>query len=50
MDKVDYDKLNKLRCLEFDNLEVNWLGEGGIPIYINLLIKLIKSITFKIND
>lgn len=33
MEKVDYEKLNEFRCKEFDELEVDWLDNGGIPIY-----------------
>ncbi len=33
MEKEDYEKLNKFRCKEFDLLDVDWLDEGGIPIY-----------------
>lgn len=33
MDKEDYKKLNNFRCKAFDELEVDWLDEGGIPIY-----------------
>ena len=33
MEKEDYEKLNEFRCKEFDELEVDWLDNGGIPIY-----------------
>ena len=33
MDKEDYEKLNKFRCKAFDDLEVDWLDQGGISIY-----------------
>lgn len=33
MDKEDYEKLNEFRCSEFDELEVDWQDNGGIPIY-----------------
>ena len=32
-DKEDYKRLNDFRCEEFDKLEVDWLDNGGIPIY-----------------
>ena len=33
MERQDYQKLNNFRCEEFDKLEVDWLDNGGIPIY-----------------
>ena len=33
MDKEDYEKLNEFRCKAFDDLEVDWLDQGGISIY-----------------
>lgn len=33
MEQEDYDSLNKFRCEEFDNLEVDWEDDGGVPIY-----------------
>lgn len=33
MDKFDYEKLNKFRSKEFDQLDVDWEDNGGIPIY-----------------
>ena len=33
MDKDDYERLNEFRCREFDELEVDWQDNGGIPIY-----------------
>ena len=33
MTKVDYERLNDFRCKEFDDLEVDWEDNGGIPIY-----------------
>lgn len=33
MEEQDYQKLNDFRCEEFDKLEVDWLDNGGIPIY-----------------
>lgn len=33
MEQQDYQRLNSFRCEEFDNLEVDWLDNGGIPIY-----------------
>ncbi len=33
MDREDYEKLNEFRCKAFDDLEVDWLDQGGIPIY-----------------
>lgn len=33
MEQIDYDKLNEFRCKEFDELEVDWLDNGGISIY-----------------
>ena len=33
MEQQDYQRLNDFRCEEFDNLEVDWLDNGGIPIY-----------------
>lgn len=33
MDQQDYQRLNDFRCEEFDKLEVDWLDNGGIPIY-----------------
>lgn len=33
MEQEDYNKLNEFRCKEFDELEVNWQDNGGIPIY-----------------
>jgi len=33
MDKEDYEMLNAFRCKEFDELEVDWQDNGGIPIY-----------------
>ena len=33
MEQIDYDKLNKFRCKEFDELEVDWQDNGGISIY-----------------
>lgn len=33
MEQIDYDKLNEFRCKEFDELEVDWQDNGGIPIY-----------------
>ena len=33
MEEVDYQRLNEFRCKEFDELEVDWQDEGGIPIY-----------------
>lgn len=33
MEQIDYDKLNKFRCKEFDALEVDWQDNGGISIY-----------------
>ena len=32
MDKEDYDKLNEFRSIEFDNIEIDWNNNGGIPI------------------
>jgi len=31
--KEDYERLNAFRCKEFDELEVDWQDNGGIPIY-----------------
>ena len=33
MERQDYQRLNDFRCEEFDKLEVDWLDNGGIPIY-----------------
>jgi len=33
MTKEDYERLNDFRCKEFDDLEVDWEDNGGIPIY-----------------
>lgn len=33
MEQADYDRLNKFRCKEFDDLEVDWQDNGGISIY-----------------
>ena len=33
MVKEDYEKLNEFRCKAFDDLEVDWLDQGGISIY-----------------
>lgn len=33
MAKEDYERLNDFRCKEFDDLEVDWDDNGGIPIY-----------------
>ena len=33
MEKEDYEKLNEFRCKAFDDLEVDWLDQGGISIY-----------------
>ena len=33
MEQQDYQRLNDFRCEEFDKLEVDWLDNGGIPIY-----------------
>lgn len=33
MEQQDYQRLNDFRCKEFDTLEVDWLDNGGIPIY-----------------
>lgn len=33
MEQQDYQRLNDFRCEEFDKLEVDWEGVGGIPIY-----------------
>lgn len=33
MTKEDYERLNDFRCKEFDDLEVDWDDNGGIPIY-----------------
>ena len=33
MDKEDYESLNKFRCKAFDEIEVDWLEQGGISIY-----------------
>lgn len=33
MEQIDYDRLNKFRCKEFDELEVDWQDNGGISIY-----------------
>lgn len=33
MEQEDYDRLNEFRCKEFDDLEVDWQDNGGIPIY-----------------
>ena len=33
MDKNDYGLLNDFRCKEFDELDVDWQDNGGIPIY-----------------
>ena len=33
MEQQDYQSLNDFRCEEFDKLEVDWLDNGGIPIY-----------------
>lgn len=32
MDKEDYNKLNEFRSIEFDNIEIDWNNNGGIPI------------------
>ncbi len=33
MEQQDYQRLNDFRCEEFDKLKVDWLDNGGIPIY-----------------
>ena len=33
MDKDDYESLNKFRAKAFDEIEVDWLDQGGISIY-----------------
>ena len=33
MEQQDYQRLNDFRCEKFDKLEVDWLNNGGIPIY-----------------
>ena len=33
MDKDDYESLNKFRCKAFDEIDVDWLEQGGIFIY-----------------
>ena len=33
MEDVDYEKLNQFRSEEFDQLNVDWQDNGGIPIY-----------------
>ena len=33
MNKNDYELLNEFRCKEFDELDVDWQDNGGIPIY-----------------
>ena len=33
MEHQDYQRLNDFRCEEFDKLKVDWLDNGGIPIY-----------------
>ena len=33
MEQQDYQRLNDFRCEKFDKLEVDWLDNGGIPIY-----------------
>ena len=33
MEQPDYQRLNDFRCEEFDILEVDWLDNGGLPIY-----------------
>lgn len=33
MEQQDYQRLNGFRCEEFDKLKVDWLDNGGIPIY-----------------
>ena len=33
MEQPDYQSLNDFRCEEFDILEVDWLDNGGLPIY-----------------
>ncbi len=33
MEQEDYQQLNEFRCEAFDKLEVDWLDNGGIPIY-----------------
>lgn len=33
MEQQDYQRLNDFRCEEFDKLEIDWLDNGGIPIY-----------------
>lgn len=33
MDKEDYESLNKFRSKVFDEIEVDWLEQGGISIY-----------------
>jgi len=33
MEQQDYKRLNDFRCEEFDKLEVDWLDNGGTPIY-----------------
>jgi diketogulonate reductase-like aldo/keto reductase len=32
MVESDYEKLNKFRSKEFDSVEIDWYGNGGIPI------------------
>ena len=32
MDKNDYEKLNKFRSEEFDSIEIDWKGNGGVVI------------------
>ena len=32
-EQPDYQRLNDFRCEEFDILEVDWLDNGGLPIY-----------------
>ena len=30
--KIDYERLNKFRSKEFDNVEIDWQCNGGITI------------------
>ena len=33
IEQQEYKRLNSFRCEEFNKLKVNWLDNGGIPIY-----------------
>ena len=32
MDKEDYEKLNAFRAKEFDNVVIDWQGNGGVTV------------------